>query len=125
MIRYVGIALLASAAAVVLAEAKSPLSKYVPIGASLLLFAVAITEIVPVITEFSSLLDDSASSVYTVTLLRALGIAYATELTGDICHASGAEAAAVGISVIGRVELTIIAAGFLFELLKLAASLLL
>lgn len=125
MIRYVGIALLAAAATAVLAEAKSPLSKYIPIGAILLLFAAAITEIVPIITEFSSLLEDNSSSVYTSTLLRALGIAYATELTGDICRASGAEAAAVGISVIGRAELTIIAAGFLFELLKLAASLLL
>lgn len=124
MIRFVGIALLAAAATAVLAEVKSPLAKLLPVGAALLLFAAAITEILPVITEFSSLIEDGSASVYASTLLRALGIAYATELTGDICRASGADAAATGISVIGRAELTIIAAGFLFELLKLAASLL-
>lgn len=124
MIRFIGIALFAAAATALLAEAKSPVSRYVPLVAALLLFWAALSEIAPLIAEFSALVENGSSSVYAATLLKALGIAYATELTGDICRTSGAEGAARGISIVGRAELTVIAAGFLFELLKLAASLL-
>ncbi len=121
--RLFGIALVAAAATAVLGEARSPVSRLLPLCAALLLFAAALSKITPLIGELSSLLDGSAA-VYSSALLRALGIAYATELTSDVCRASGADGAAKGISLVGRAELTLIAAGFLFELLKLAASLL-
>ena len=125
MIKLCGIALFAGIAAIILSGSDNRMSKLLSLAAALILLITAINSISPVISELSSLISSISSSElseYAATLLRALGIAYATELTSEVCRTCGADSTAVGISIVGRAELAVIAAGFLFKLLSLSLS---
>ncbi len=123
MIKLCGLSLLAAAATVILHGVNSTISKLISAGAAVILLIYAASSVTPVIDELYGKFSSSQLSPYVITLMRALGIAYITELTSDICRTCGADNAAVGISVAGRAELTVIAAAFLFELLSLSLSL--
>lgn len=123
MIKLCGLALLAAAATVVLNGVNSAVSKLIPAGAAVILLISAAVDVSPVVSGLLDKLPSAELSPYVTTLLRALGIAYVTELTSDVCRTCGADSAALGISFAGRAELTVIAAAFLYELLSLSLSL--
>ena len=122
MIRLCGIALFA---AVVYAVQKvlNPSGTAV-LGASVtVIFSLlAIVSLTPLYETFEEFFKETELEPYAATVLKALGIAYSVEITGDICRAGGAESVASSIELVGRAELAILAFPLITELFGIASS---
>ncbi len=124
MLKFIGIAILCAAATLLLRESGSPLSRFLPVAAGIFILAFAFSVLEEPISKLTSLTDGTAVSEYMGTLLRALGIGYAAELTSDVCRSCGAEPAASAILMLGKAELAALAFPLLARLLDAAASIL-
>lgn len=124
MLRFFGIAILCAAATAFLRETKSPLYRMLPAVGGVCILAYAVSSVGQSVTALEGLAEGTAVSDYVGTLLRALGIGYASELTADVCRSCGADQPANSILLLGRAELVALACPLLAELLGAAASVL-
>lgn len=122
MIKFFGIAILCAAATAFLRESKSPISRFLPLAGGICIVAYAVSSVGESIKTIGSLAEGTAVSEYTGTLIRALGIGYASEITADVCRGCGAESAASSILLLGRAELVVLACPLLIRLLNAASS---
>ncbi len=124
MLRFLGIAILSAAATVFLRETKSPLTRFLPAAGGVLILAYAIKVLGGTVESLNNMAAGTVVSEYAGTLMRALGIGYAAELTADVCRGCDAESAASAIMILGRAELALLACPLLIRLLDAASSLL-
>lgn len=122
MVKFFGIAILCAAATLLLREAKSPLSRLLPLAGCICILAYAISSVGKSAETLNGLADGTAVSEYTGTLLRAIGIGYASELTANVCRGCGADTVASSILLLGRAELVVLACPLLIRLLDAATS---
>lgn len=122
MFKLIGVALLCAAATVFLRETGSPVTRFVPLAGSVLILTLAFSSLGKSLYELTELLSGTAVSEYAGTLLRALGIGYAAELTSDVCRSCGADSAASSILLLGKAELVSLACPLLVRLLDAASS---
>lgn len=60
--------------------------------------------VTPLVEQVRVLMDDTAAA-YTSVLLRALGIAWLTHLTAEICRDCGESGVAGGVETLGKLEI--------------------
>ena len=118
MLKFCGIALLCAAAASLLQGTKSPLYTYLPLLGGICITIYAFGRLGETLSPLRSMSENAG------TLLRALGIGYAAELTADVCRGCGAERSASAILLLGRAELVLLACPLLVRLLDSALSVL-
>lgn len=123
MIKFIGIAILCAAATAFLRESKSPLYWILPTVGGVCILAYAVSSVGRSVETISELASGTAVSDYVGTLLRALGIGYASEMTADVCRGCGADQPANSILLLGRAELVALACPLLVRLLDAASSL--
>ena len=105
-----------------LREIKSSYCTLLSIAGGLCLFIAGAASFIPALASIIDIAAQSGLSGYASLLLKALGIGYTTELTSDICRASGADTTASGIELVGRVEIFLLACPLLSELIKSAVA---
>lgn len=124
MLRLFGIGVLCAAATVILREVKSPVSRFLPLLGCLVISLYAVAELADGASAVAKLAEGTAVSEYIGTLMRAVGIGYAAELSADVCRGCGADSTASAILLLGRTELVALACPLLLSLLSTASSLL-
>ena len=124
MLKFCGIALLCAAAASLLQGTKSPLYTFLPLLGGICITIYAFGRLGETLSPLRSMSENTEMSGYAGTLLRALGIGYAAELTADVCRGCGAERSASAILLLGRAELVLLACPLLVRLLDSALSVL-
>lgn len=124
MLKFLGIAILCAAATVFLRESESPLSRLLPVAGGICILVFAFSSLGGSVRKISELAEGTAVSEYSETLMRALGIGYAAELTADVCRSCSAESAASAIILLGKAELAALACPLLIRLLGAALSIL-
>ncbi len=117
MIKYFGIAILCAAATALLRETKSPLYWVLPASCAVCLFLCVSGSVRESVISLQKLVEDTMVADYMDTLLRAVGIGYASEMTADICRGCGAEQISSSILLLCRVELIILSLPLLTELM--------
>lgn len=76
------------------------------------------------ISEVRAFTEGTGFSGYAVTLVKALGIAYITQMTEAVCRETGEETVAMAVEFAGRTQLILLALPLAAELLEIAAGLL-
>ena len=125
VVKYCGLALLTVAVAMIIAELKPNISKLVTLTACTGFVCAAAATLYPSYKYFSTLIEDTALSEYSSTLIKALGVALAVEISADVCRDAGEGGLASKLEMIGKAELLLLALPLIGELIERARSLLL
>lgn len=120
IIRYCGIALLSLSVIMILSELRPKLAKLVATAIGVCMLTAAGTSISPAFKVISEYISGTPLSSYASTLLKALGVALAVEITADICRDAGESSLASRIEMIGKAELLILALPLISELITIA-----
>ncbi len=125
IVKYCGLALVTVAAAMIIAELKPSVSKLVTLTVCAGFLCAAVASLYPSYKYLSSLISDTPLSDYASTLLKALGVALAVEISADVCKDAGEGGLASKLEMIGRAELLLLSLPLISELIERARSLLL
>lgn len=124
VIKYCGLALLALSVVMILSEFKPKLAKLAAVAVGAALLCAAGANIYPSVALVSDFVKDTPLSEYSGTLLKALGVALAVEVTADICRDAGEAALASRLEMVGKAELLLLALPLVSELMSIARGLL-
>ena len=125
VVKYCGLALLTLAVAMIITELKPGISKLVTMSVCAGFVCAAAAILYPSYKYFSTLIEDTALSEYSSTLIQALGIALAVEVSADVCKDAGEAGLASKLEMIGKAELLLLALPLIGELIERARALLL
>lgn len=124
IIQLCGIGICTVMFAVLLKERRGEIALMVSLAGSVLLLGYALTVFVPSIEFISETVQESSFSPYISVLLKALGIAFAVQITSDICRDAGESSVASKVELVGKAEILLISLPMVKELLSAAYSLL-
>ena len=129
MLRAVGIAVVSLVALLILRGTGKGFSVFVKVGASLLLFGLALVELSRGITEIRELVSgfiDSSSFVgrSLSVMMRALGVALIGRICADICKDCDENGLAQGVETVSGVIIFSLSLPILSEILQFAADVL-
>ncbi len=124
IVKYCGLALLTVAAAMIIAELKPSVSKLVTLTVCAGFICAAAASLYPSYKYLSTLITDTPLADYASTLLKALGVALAVEISADVCKDAGEAGLASKLEMIGRAELLLLSLPLISELIERARSLL-
>lgn len=114
------IALLCVFLVLILKEMKSSLSLAVKIACAIFVFVVALSILSPLIEIAKSTAQTSGLSSYLALLIKALGIAFSTEICAEICRDCGEAAVSSGIELVGRAEILLLSVPLIKEIIETA-----
>ncbi len=120
IIKYCGLALLSLSVILILSELRPKLAKLVATAIGVCMLTAAGTSIYPTFKLIGEYISGTPLSTYASTLLKALGVALAVEITSDICRDAGEGSLASRIEIVGKAELLILALPLISELIKIA-----
>jgi len=113
--------LLSAVLAVVLKHYKPEYSMLIGILSAVSVLALVLSAIIPAVSEIKLLLEDNGiDSAYFKTALKALGIAYISEFTADICRDAGQVSMAGKAEFAGKAAIFLISLPLLSSILKTA-----
>lgn len=124
IVKYCGLALLTVAAAMIISELKPSVSKLVTLTVCVGFVCAAVSILYPSYKYLSNFIGGTSFSNYANTLLKALGVALAVEISADVCKDAGEAGLASKLEMIGRAELLLLALPLISELIEKARSLL-
>ncbi len=124
IVKYCGLALLTVAAAMIIAEFKPSVSRLVTLTVCAGFVCAAAASLYPSYKYLSNIVSDTPLAGYSSTLLKALGVALAVEISADVCKDAGEAGLASRLEMIGRAELLLLALPLIGELIERARSLL-
>ena len=123
-IKACGIVLCALVICVVFKNLKVEYSLFIRILVTIGIFAVSLSIFYPVLTYITEISKGTSIYSYIPILFKALGIAFAVQITADICKDSGEEALAERICFFGKAEILVISLPLIKNLFKLTEVLL-
>ena len=88
------------------------------------IFTLAISLLSPYMQLIEQLVVGSLLESYYPFLLRALGIAFLTEITATVCRDSGEESIAKNVELLAKAEILILSLPLVKELIKISEALL-
>ncbi len=113
--------LLSAVLAVVLKEQKPEYSVLIGTASAVAVITLILTAVAPAVSEIKLLLENSGiDSAYFKIALKALGIAYISEFTADICRDAGQGSMAGKAELAGKAGIFLIALPLLSSILKTA-----
>ncbi|MBE6611898.1 MAG: hypothetical protein E7632_05355, partial [Ruminococcaceae bacterium] len=89
MMAYLGAAMCALAAILVLRAERSEFAAFVGMAAAVILMGAAVSDFLPAVKTLAEAASGTAFEGYFPTLLRALGITFAVELAAEVCRDAG------------------------------------
>lgn len=119
-----GVALLCTMAAVVMKQLRAELALPVRLAGSLVLLGIIISAAVPLFTYINDLILRSALADYASILLKALGIAWLTHITAEVCRDCGESSAASYVELAGKLEILLLTFPLLAKILDTASQIL-
>lgn len=124
VIKYCGLALLSLSVVMILSEFKPKLAKLAAVAVGAALLCAAGANIYPSVALVNDFVKDTPLSEYSGTLLKALGVALAVEVTADICRDAGEASLASRLEMVGKAELLLLALPLVNKLMSIARGLL-
>ena len=94
------------------------------IAFGIVIFALAVSLLSPYMQLIEQLVEGSLLESYYPFLLRAMGIAFFTEITATVCRDSGEESIAKNIELLAKAEILILSLPLIKELIKISEALL-
>lgn len=119
-----GLGLLCAVTAMVIKQLRTELALPVRLAGSILLLGAAVAVAVPLYSYLDSLISTSALSEYAPILFKALGIAFLTHLSAEICRDCGEPSAASYVELAGKLEILILSLPLIASILGVAADIL-
>lgn len=120
ILKYCGIALLALALLFVLGELSPKLSKISAVSIGIAILCTAGAKLYPSLSYIIETVENSPLAEWSSTILKALGVAVAVEVTADACRDAGEGGLASKLELIGKAELLVLSLPLVKELLELA-----
>ena len=90
----------------------------------IVIFALAVSLFSPYMQLIEQLVEGSLLESYYPFLLRAIGIAFLTEITATVCRDSGEESIAKNIELLAKAEILNLSLPLIKELIKISEALL-
>lgn len=125
ILKYCGLALLALSVIMILSEFKPKLAKLAAITVGIYMLTAVIANVYPSVKLISELGQDTPLAKYSSTLIKALGVALAVEITADTCRDAGENTLASRLEMIGKAELLLLALPLVYELINIARGIIL
>ncbi|MGM9645985.1 MAG: SpoIIIAC/SpoIIIAD family protein [Eubacteriales bacterium] len=123
-IKVCGIVLCALCVCIVFKNIKSEYSLFIRLAITVSITLIALSALYPVLLYINEISSDTSVSKYLPTMIKALGVAVAVEITSDICKDAGENAIAERVSLFGRAEILILAIPMIKDLFSLCDNLL-
>ncbi len=123
VIQICGAAICCLIASFILKEHRMGFSIFLSILGGIFITAAAVKGLYPVIEFIKDISEDSAFSKYIPIMIKALGIAFAVQITSDICKDAGESGLASKLELFGKVQLIIISLPLISDLINLAKNL--
>lgn len=120
IVKICGIAFVGLISVSVMRGMKNDFSVFASVATGLLLMGIAVSVFYPIINYIEDMAKDSDFSVYTQTVLKALGISVVTETAADICRDFGESAIASKVELAAKSIMMMLALPVIESLLALA-----
>lgn len=123
-IKVCGIVLCALCVCIVFKNIKIEYSLFVRLVITVATTTLSLSVLYPVLVYINEISANTSVYKYLPTMIKALGVAVAVEITSDICKDAGENAIAERVSLFGRAEILILAIPMIKDLFSLCDSLL-
>jgi stage III sporulation protein AD len=125
ILNVLGIAVIATAIAVLLRQYKAEYAMLVGLAAGIIILLYILIKSQPVFSELNALMSNSGiNNSYSQILIKALGICFITQLATDVCKDSGETAIASKVELVGKFAILLLALPLFEQVAKLAVGLL-
>ena len=123
-IKTCGIVICALIICIVFKNIKSEYSLFIRLAITVALTVASLSIFYPVLTYIDEISKNSNIRSYIPTLVKALGIAFAVQITSDVCKDAGETSLAERICFFGRAEILVISLPLIKGLFQLCEKLL-
>ena len=123
-IKVCGIVLCALCVCIVFKNIKIEYSLFVRLVITVATTTLSLSVLYPVLVYINEISANTSVYKYLPTMIKALGVAVAVEITSDICKDAGENAIAERVSLFGRAEILILAIPMIKDLFSLCDNLL-
>ncbi len=117
-VKICAVALLCVAAGAVIKHLRPEMSPLLRIAGMLFFFTAAMTLISPIVTYMQALFEGNSFGEYGSIVIKALGIAFLTQICADVCRDCGEGSAASGVELMGKLEILVLCFPMLESLLS-------
>jgi stage III sporulation protein AD len=125
ILSIVGIAIAATALAVLLRQYRQEYAMMIGLSAGILIFALILTKAQPAFTEINRLLPGTRiNTAYISVLIKALGICFIVQLASDACRDAGETAIASKVELAGKFAVLLVALPLFSQVAALVLDLL-
>jgi len=115
-----GTALCMAVMLLILREIKKDGANLVTAGLAVLVLGAVLTRVDGVVEYIKTLSAGLGGGTYALTLLKALGIAYITEFTGEICRSCGENTVSGYVAAVGKAEILVLCFPLIKEITETA-----
>lgn len=123
-VKICGAGLLCLVALICVKNLKENFAPLLRFAAALLFLGAAVGMLSPLVSFGRDAIGKSGMSEYGAVVFKALGIAYLTHITAQICRDCGEVGIAGGVETVGKIELLLLALPILSEVLSIAEEML-
>lgn len=124
LIQYCGLAILATAAILVLRESSKSYTVLIVVSFSVISLCLALERTSTAVSSILDAVRDSSLYAYAGVILKAIGLGLLGEMTGDLCRSAGENNLAGGVEICAKAEILITALPLVSEILDVAERLL-
>ena len=118
-IQACGIVICALVVCVVFKEIKNEYSLFIRLAITFIIFGVSLSILHPTLTYIEEIAKKTTVYEYIPVLLKALGVAFAVQITADICKDAQENSLAERICFFGKAEILVISLPLIKQLFKL------
>lgn len=93
------------------------------LSALVIVFSLAVFMISPVFKLVRELMSESLPIEYAETVIKALAIAYLTQISGELCRDCGESGIASGIETAGKIEIMVLSLPLINKIISLSEEL--
>lgn len=120
----VGIAVVATAACVILQKTNPEFSMMVALVTGVLIFMFVLSSFTPILDSLESWMNEfGLNNVYFTTVVKTLGICYLTQMASDTCKDAGYSSIASKVELAGKITILLLALPMFENLISLTIEL--
>ena len=124
ILRICGVGVIAAVSAVVIKQIRADAAVPVRVAVNIILFGAALSVASPVYSYINDMISISALSEFGSTLMKALGVAFATHICSEICRDVGVAIIAGCFELAGKCEILLLSLPLITSILNTASDIL-
>lgn len=97
----------------------------VRVASVILIFGVVIVLVSPIVKFLSGIMGQAMPLEYMELILKALAIAYMTQISSEICRECGESSIALGIETVGKIEIVVLSLPLIKSIITMSEEFLL